>query len=70
MKLEALPWIILFPPLLSTALITLFTLHCKTTSSLVSIGAVVTGFVLTIVFIAANGWHPAISETSRTLVFN
>lgn len=66
MKLEALPWIILFLPLLATAVITLFTLRCKTTSSLVSIGAVVTGFVLTVVFIAANGWHPEVSETSRT----
>jgi NADH-quinone oxidoreductase subunit L len=65
MKLEALPWIILFLPLLATAVITLFTLRCKTKSSLISISAVVTGFVLTIVFIAANGWHPAISETSR-----
>ena len=65
MKLEALPWIILFLPLLATALITLFTLRCKTKSSLISISAVVTGFVLTIIFIANNGWHPAISETSR-----
>jgi NADH-quinone oxidoreductase subunit L len=65
MKLEALPWIILFLPLLATAVITLFTLRCKTKSSLISISAVVTGFVLTIVFIAANSWHPAVSETSR-----
>jgi NADH-quinone oxidoreductase subunit L len=65
MKLEALPWIILFLPLLATAVITLFTLHCKTKSSLISISAVVTGFVLTIIFIANNGWHPAVSETSR-----
>ena len=65
MKLEALPWIILFLPLLATALITLFTLNCRTKSSLISISAVVAGFVLTIVFIAANGWHPAVSETSK-----
>jgi NADH-quinone oxidoreductase subunit L len=65
MKLEALPWIILFLPLLATAVITLFTLRCRTTSSLISIGAVVTGFVLTVAFIAVNGWHPEISETSR-----
>jgi len=64
MKLEALPWIILFLPLLSTALITLFTLRCKTKSSLISISAVVTGFVLSLVFIHANGWHPAVSESS------
>src|SRR5476649_275683 len=66
MKYELFPWIILFLPLLATAVITLFTLRCKTKSSLISISAVVTGFVLTIVFIAANGWHPAVSETSRT----
>jgi NADH-quinone oxidoreductase subunit L len=65
MKLEALPWIILFLPLLATAVITLFTLHCKTKSSLISISAIVAGFVLTIIFIANNGWHPAVSETSR-----
>jgi NADH-quinone oxidoreductase subunit L len=64
MKYEILPWIILFLPLLSTALITLFTLRCKTKSSLISISAVVTGFVLSLVFINANGWHPAVSETS------
>jgi NADH-quinone oxidoreductase subunit L len=56
MKLEALPWFILFLPLLATAVITLFTLRCRTTSALLSIGAIVTGFVLTIVFIATNGW--------------
>ena len=65
MKLEILPWITLFLPLLATAVITLFTLRCKTKSSLISIGAIVTGFVLTIVFIAANGWHPEVTETSK-----
>jgi NADH-quinone oxidoreductase subunit L len=62
MKLEALPWLILFLPLLATAAITLFTLRCRTTSALLSIGAIVTGFVLTIVFIANNGWTPTPSE--------
>ncbi len=38
-------------------MITLFTLRCKTTSSLISIGAVVAGFILTIIFISANGFH-------------
>src|SRR5271155_4854876 len=57
MKLEALPWIILFLPLLATAVITLFTLNCKTTSSLISIGAVVAGFVMTVIFVSANGIH-------------
>src|SRR6185369_682029 len=54
MKLEALPWIILFLPLLATAVITLFTLRCKTKSSLIS-------------FIAANGFQiPA--EHSETFI--
>ena len=55
MKYEILPWLILFLPLLSAAVITLFTLRCKTTSSLISIGAVVAGFVMTCVFVNANG---------------
>ena len=61
-KLDALPWLILFLPLLATAVITLFTLRCRTTSALLSIGAIVTGFVLTVVFIANNGWTPTPSE--------
>src|ERR1700709_361839 len=67
MKLEVLPWIILFLPLLSATVITLFTLHCKTMSSLISISAIVTGFVFTIVFIAANGFKIPI-EHSETPV--
>ena len=50
MKNELFPWLILFLPLLATAVITLFTLRCKTTSSLISIGAVVAGFVMTVIF--------------------
>ncbi len=42
--------------------ITLFTLRCRTTSALLSIGAIVAGFILTISFIAANGWTPMPSE--------
>jgi len=64
MKLEALPWIVLFLPLLAVVVITLFTLRSRTTSALLSIGAIVTGFVLTLSFIAANGFHPAVTETS------
>jgi NADH-quinone oxidoreductase subunit L len=64
MKYEILPWLILFLPLLATAVITLFTLRCKTKSSLISISAIVTGFVLSLVFINANGWHPAVNESS------
>ena len=57
MKNELFPWLILFLPLLSVAVITLFTLRSKTVSSLISIGAVVTGFVMTLLFINANGFQ-------------
>jgi NADH-quinone oxidoreductase subunit L len=57
MKYELFPWLILFLPLLAAAAITLFTLRCKTTSSLISIGAVVAGFVMTVIFVNANGIH-------------
>jgi NADH-quinone oxidoreductase subunit L len=62
MKLDALPWLILFLPLLATAVITLFTLRCRTTSALLSIGTIVISFILTVVFIANNGWTPTPSE--------
>jgi NADH-quinone oxidoreductase subunit L len=64
MKHELFPWLILFLPLLSVAVITLFTLHSKVLSSLISIGAVVAGFALTLGFIAANGFHPEVTETT------
>jgi NADH-quinone oxidoreductase subunit L len=57
MKYETLPWLILFLPLLSAAVITLFTLRSKTVSSLISIGAVVAGFVMSVMFVNANGIH-------------
>jgi len=62
MKLDALPWLICFLPLLATAVITLFTLRCRTTSALLSIGTIVISFILTVVFIANNGWTPTPSE--------
>jgi NADH-quinone oxidoreductase subunit L len=62
MNYAILPWLILFLPLLATAVITLFTLRYRTISALLSIGAIVAGFVLTIVFITANSWMPAPSE--------
>jgi NADH-quinone oxidoreductase subunit L len=64
MKLELLPWIILFLPLLSVAVIALFTLGSRTLSSLISIGAIVVGFILTLVFIGANGFHPQVTEST------
>ena len=57
MKLAILPWLILFLPLLSATVITLFTLRSKTVSSLISIGAVTLGFVLSVFFINANGFQ-------------
>ena len=62
MKYENFPWIILFLPLLAATVITLFTLRSKVVSSLLSIGAIVAGFVLTILYINANGFNPAVSE--------
>jgi NADH-quinone oxidoreductase subunit L len=64
MQLEFLPWLILFLPLLAAVVITLFTLRSRTASALLSIGAIVTGFVLTLSFIAANGFHPVVTEIS------
>jgi NADH-quinone oxidoreductase subunit L len=56
MKLEALTWLILFLPLLASGIITLFTLRNKTVSATLSIGAIVTGFVLTLAVIKFGGW--------------
>ncbi len=63
MKNELFPWLILFLPLLSATVIALFTLRSKTVSSLISIGAVAAGFVLTCLFVNANGIHYS-GETS------
>ena len=63
MKYENLPWLILFLPLLAAGCITLFTLHYRTVSALLSIGAIVTGFILTLLFINANGWQPSPGES-------
>jgi len=57
MKNELFPWLILFLPLLSAAVIALFFLRNKAVSSLISIGAVVAGFVMTCLFVNANGIH-------------
>ena len=64
MKDQILPWLILLLPLCASAFITLFTLRSKVASSLISIGAIVTGFVLTLIFINDNGFHPAVTETA------
>jgi NADH-quinone oxidoreductase subunit L len=59
MHLDSIPWIILFLPLLAAALITLFTQHDRRLSASLSIGAVVAGFVLGLIFVKLNGWAPA-----------
>jgi NADH-quinone oxidoreductase subunit L len=59
MNLDLLPWIILFLPLLAAALITLFTQHDRKLSAGLSIGAVVAGFILSVIFIKLNDWGPA-----------
>src|SRR6187402_2375836 len=56
MKLEALPWLILFLPLLAAGIITLFTLRNKAVSATLSIGAICTRFVLTLGLIKFGGW--------------
>ena len=57
MQYELLPWLVLFLPLFAAVFITLFTLKYKTLSSLISIGAIVAGFIMTVVFIHANGFQ-------------
>ncbi|MGO8836551.1 MAG: NADH-quinone oxidoreductase subunit L [Limisphaerales bacterium] len=70
MKYEALPWLILFLPLLAAVAITLFTLRYRTLSALLSIGAIVTGFVLTVVLIANHGWINVESTTNWLSIGN
>jgi NADH-quinone oxidoreductase subunit L len=59
MNLDLLPWTILFLPLLAAGLITLFTQHDRKLSAGLSIGAVVAGFILSLIFVKLNGWGPA-----------
>jgi NADH-quinone oxidoreductase subunit L len=65
MKFALLPWLVLFMPLAAAIFITLFTLRLKNISSFISIGAIVAGFILTIIFINANGWQPTPGESVR-----
>jgi NADH-quinone oxidoreductase subunit L len=64
--MNALPWIILFLPLLAAALITLFTRRQRALSAGLSIGAVLAGFVLGIVFVGSEGWRPPTPESAVT----
>src|ERR1035437_2921903 len=65
MNLDLLPWTILFLPLMAAGLITLFTRHNRKLSAGLSIGAVVAGFVLSLIFVKLNGWGPT-RESSIT----
>ena len=57
--MNALPWVILFLPLVAAAMIALVTRRDGALSARLSIGAVVAGFVLSLIFIGAEGWQPA-----------
>jgi NADH-quinone oxidoreductase subunit L len=57
MTLEFLPWLVLFLPLAAAVGITLFTLHDRGLSARLSIGAILTSFALSVLFIAVNGLH-------------
>ena len=59
MNLDLLPWTILFLPLFAAGLITLFTRQNRKLSAGLSIGAVVAGFVLSLIFVKLNNWGPA-----------
>jgi NADH-quinone oxidoreductase subunit L len=67
MKLATLPWLILFLPLCAAAVITLFTGRDRKLSAGLSIAAVVVGFVLSVFFIAVNGWGPLPDSTTTWL---
>jgi len=54
--MDTLPWIILFLPLLSAVMITVFSQRDRQLSGGISIGAVVTSFILSLIFVGANNW--------------
>ena len=64
--MNALPWVILFLPLLAVVVITLFTQHDRKLSGGISIAAVVIGFVLSAIFIGTQGWQPASADSTVT----
>jgi NADH-quinone oxidoreductase subunit L len=65
MNLDLIPWTVLFLPLLAAGFITLFTQHNRKLSAGLSIGAVVAGFILSLIFVKLNNWGPA-RESSVT----
>jgi NADH-quinone oxidoreductase subunit L len=66
MTFPFLPWLILFLPLLAAGAIALFAQKDRALSARLSIGAIAGAFVLSIVFVAANGWEPVRKETLVT----
>src|ERR1043165_5592908 len=66
MNPELLPWLVLFLPLLAASLITIFTRPNRALSAGLSIGAVVIGFILTIIFISWAGWEPHPAESTAS----
>ena len=54
--MNLLPWLILFLPLAAAALITLFTHKDAKLSAGLSIGAVVVGFILSVIYIGTTHW--------------
>jgi len=62
----ALPWIILFLPLAAAVGIALFTRPNRNASAALSIGAVLGGFLLAVIFVGWAGWDPVVRESSAT----
>src|SRR3954465_8193198 len=60
--MNVIPWLVLFLPLAAAGLIALFTRRNGKTSAGLSIGAVVAGFVLSVIFVRCAGWSPANGE--------
>ena len=67
MNPDFIPWIILFLPLVAAVFITLFTQHDRKLSAGLSIGAVVAGFLLSLVYVKLNGWAPAHESSAAWL---
>src|SRR5207245_1894141 len=66
MRAETLLWISLFLPLAAAAVITLFTQHDRRLSAGLSVGAVIAGFILSLIFLSWQGWEPATRESVVT----
>src|SRR5437867_13225383 len=64
--MNALPWVILFLPLVAATVITLFTQQERKLSASLSIAAVMTSFLLSVIFIAWAGWEPAKRELAAS----